>query len=111
MIRIGRALEILQVAGYASRAVQRVVVINVAVDALARRNCVHASQREPGGGVIKLAVGPQHCVMALLASCREAGMGHRRGGGVVIVLMATHASRAGDVVVVVDMAIRTLPRW
>ncbi len=111
VIRIGRALEILQVAGHARRTAQRVVVVDMAIYALARRNSVHSRKGEAGRGMIELAVRPQHRVVALLASGGESGMRHGRGGVVVVVLMAAHASRAGDVVVVVDVAIRALARW
>ena len=110
VIRIRCALVVLQVAGDASRAIQRVVVVNVAIGTLARRNGVEASQRKAGGGMIELAIGPQHRVMALLARRRKAGVRHRRGRIVVVGLMARHARRRGDVVVVVNVAIRTLAR-
>jgi len=110
MIRVGRALEILQVARDTSRAVEVVVVVDVAVDARTRRNRVHARQRKSGRRVIELAGGPGDCVMALLASCWESGVRHRRRCVRVIVLVATHASRAGDVVVIVDVAVRALAR-
>ena len=48
--------------------------------------------------------------MALLARCRETGMGYRAGRRVVIVLMAANAGGVGDVVVVVDVTIGTRTR-
>ncbi len=48
--------------------------------------------------------------MALLAGRGETGMRHRRRRVVVIRLMATHARRARDVVVVIDVTVGTLPR-
>jgi len=55
--------------------------------------------------MIEGAVGPEHGVMALLAGRRESEL-HvvYRGSRVVVVrLVATHASRVGDVVVVVHV--------
>jgi hypothetical protein len=61
--------------------------------------------------MVKLTVGPLHRVVALLASRGESLMRHRSDCGVVVVLMATHAGRAGDVVIVVDVAVGALPGW
>ena len=48
--------------------------------------------------------------MAEIASLRESGGNVIRIGGRLIILqMAIHASRAGEIVVVVDMAIGALP--
>ena len=58
VVRIRRSLEVLQVARHAGRAVQSVVVVDVAVRARARWHRMHACQSESGRGVIKLAVGP-----------------------------------------------------
>lgn len=71
---------------------------------------MRSCQRESRSRVIKLPVGPGHRVMTLLASSRETCMRDRRRGCIEVVLMATHARGVGDVVVVVDMAIRALPR-
>ena len=49
--------------------------------------------------------------MALLAGCGESLMRYWSYCRVVVVLMATHAGGAGDVVVVVDVAVGALPRW
>ena len=59
--------------------------------------------------MIKLSVCPQHRIVALLARGWEAGMGYRTGRRVVVVLMAADAGGAGDVVVVVDVAVGTQP--
>jgi len=40
VVRIGGALVILEVTGYARRAVQAVVIVDVAIGAGPRRNCV-----------------------------------------------------------------------
>ena len=42
VIRVGRALEILQVAGDTRSATQRVIIVDVAIRALARRNGVES---------------------------------------------------------------------
>ena len=111
MIRVRRAVEILQVARDAGIAVQAVVVPNVAIDALPRRHRVLPGQGEARRVVIELAVSPRHRVVAGLASGRKAscGMGDRADCVVVVGLVAGNARRAGEVVVVVDVAIRTLP--
>ena len=111
MIRIRRPLKILQVACHASRVGQVVIVVDVTINALSRRHGVHAGQSESRGRVIELTIRPLHRVMTLLAGRRESRMRHWRGRVVVVGLMATHARRAGQVVVVIDVAIRTLPRW
>jgi len=103
-------LIILQVASHARSAAQRVVVVEVAIGALPRRYGVQARQRKSGGGVIKFAVGPLRGVVALLARGGESGVGYWRRRGVVCGLVATNASRAGDAVIVVDVAVAALPR-
>ena len=77
VIGIGRSLEILQVAAHAGAAGQIVVVVDVAVRAGAWRHGVQAGQYKAGCGMIKFCVGPLHGIVALLASRREACMGHR----------------------------------
>ncbi len=110
VVRIGGALIVLEMATHAGFDGDVVVVVDVAVGALARRNGVLPSQRKAGGRVIELAIGPLHGVVALLARGWEASMGHGAGGLVVIVLVATDASGDGDAVIVVGVAIRALPR-
>ena len=87
MVRIGRALEVLQMAVYARGAVQRVVVIDVTIGALTRRYGVHACQHKPCRRMVELAVGPLHGVMALFAGRRKARVRHRRGGAGEIFLV------------------------
>ena len=73
---------------------------------------MRSGQGESGTGVVEFAIGPKHRVVATLARGREMGRHviHRRSGRVVVGLMAAHARSSGDVVVVIDVAIRTLPR-
>ena len=59
------------VAGDARRAGQVVVVVDVAVGALARRNRVGIGQREAGAVVVKARIQPRTRVMALIAAERE----------------------------------------
>ena len=48
VVRIRRALEILQVATHARRSGDRVVIVNVTIGALPRRYCVHSREWEIG---------------------------------------------------------------
>ena len=108
VVGIRGSLEILEVARHAGGAVQGVVAVDVTVGALARRIGVQSGQGKAGGGMIKLAVGPLHDVMALLARCGEAGVWHRSRGAGEIFLVAGEARRASQVVIVVDVAIDAL---
>ena len=110
MVRVAGALIILQMTIHASRAVQRVVVIDVTVRALARRHRMHAGQRKACRGVVELPIAPLHRVVALLACGGESRVRYRSGRVVVVPLVAADASRAADVVVVVDVTIRALAR-
>jgi len=105
VIRIRSALVVLQVAGHARRAVQAVIVVDVAIAASTRRNRVHTCQSKTGCGVIEFTVGPLDRVMALLASRRESRMRYWRCRVVEIGLVTTDARGIRDVVVVVDVAI------
>jgi len=104
--RTVRVLEVRLMARNAQGAIQVVVVVDMAVRARARRHCVRAGQREASLCVIELTVGPLDGVMALLAGGREAGVRHRTLRAVVVILMACNTQRAGQVVIVVDVAIR-----
>jgi len=107
--RTGGAGVVLLVACVAQCAVQRVVVVHVAVGAQARRHDMRSRQLEAGGGVVKRGIGPENGVVTGFASCRERGRNvvHRRGRVVVIRLVARDASGAGQIVIIVDVAIRT----
>ena len=72
MVRICGVLEIVQMTGYASRARQVVIVIDVAIAALARRNGMRSRERESRGAVVEGRIGPRARAMALGTSLREA---------------------------------------
>ena len=110
--RVGGPRVVLLVAGIAQSAIQRVVVVDVTIGATARRHCMRVSQREAGCRVVKLAIGPLNRVVAGIASRREPSrsVGYWCGCVVVIRLVAGHASRARQVVIIVDVAISAGPR-
>ena len=97
-------------AGHASRAGQVVVIVDVAIGAGARWHRVQPRQSKTGGGVVELAIGPHHGVVALLARRGESVVRHRRGRVVVVRLVAADAGRIRNVVVVVNVTISTLAR-
>ena len=105
--RVGRVVVVRLMAGDAQRAVQRVVVIDMAVGAQPRRHQVQARKGESRSGVVELAVGPGDGVVAVFAGRGEIrrNVVHRRRRAVVVLLMASDAQRAGQVVIVVDMAV------
>jgi len=111
MRRIGRAGIVLLVARVAKRAVQGVVVVDMAIRTLARRHGVRSGQREAGAVVVERGIQPGAGAVALVACLREVrGDVTRIRRSLVILQVARHASRAGEVVVVVDVAVGTLPR-
>jgi len=73
VVGIGSSLIVLQVAGRAGRAVQVVVVIDVAVGAGAGRDRVQSGKREPGAVVIEGGIKPCAGAVALGAGLREIG--------------------------------------
>ena len=77
VVGIGGSLVVLQVAGRAGRAVQVVVVIDVAVGAGAGRDRVQSGEREPGAVVIKRGIKPGAGGVALVR--RSAGNSPSRG--------------------------------
>ena len=111
--RRGRVVVVGLVATHASRvrAGEIVVVIGVALSAL-RAGQVEARQWPARGRVIKRAVGPQHRVVTVLASCRETELDvvDRRGRIVVVGLMAADARcvRSRQAVVVIDVTLTAL---
>jgi len=113
VIRIGSALEILQVAADASRIRTRevVVVVDVALRALHGR--MRARQREAGRGVVEIRVRPRGRVVTLLTGLREPGLYVvRTGRSLEILQVAVDARRlrVRHVVVVVDVALRARHR-
>ena len=112
MRRIRRAGVILLMARVAQGAVQCIVVVDVAVGTQPRRHRMRARQLKTSGGMVEGRISPEHGVVAGFARGREARCNviHWRGRVVVIGLMARHTRGAGQVVVIVDVAIRTLPR-
>ena len=111
MVRIRRALIILEMAADACRGGQVVIVVNVAIGALARRYRVQAGQREARVVMVEGCVHPVRGVVALLAGLREV----RRhvvgiGRALEVLQVAGHARRAGQVVVIVDVTICALSR-
>jgi len=84
-------------------------VVVIYVTSRAGDSRVESGQRERGGAVVKLAVGPQRGVMAELAGRGEAYLDvvNRGGRRVVIVQVTGYAGgvRARQIVVVVDVAI------
>ena len=112
MVGIRGLLEIIQVATHAGGLAQRVVVVDMAICALPRRHCVHARQSEAGVAVVEGRIRPVVGVVALLAGLRETCgdvIGIRRT--LEVRQVATHACRGANRVVIVDVAIRALPRW
>jgi len=99
--------------GMATIAIRResgVVVVYVATGA--RHLNVVTRQREGGGVVVECSIGPQSGVMAQIASRGkpDLNMVNRRGSCIVILHMACGASRARQVVIVVDVAVRAKTR-
>lgn len=98
-------------AAHAGRARQVVIVVDVAVATLARRHSVQAGQREVGHVVVERRVRPRNCAVALGASLREVCCRMVRiRRSLVVLQVATHARRACQVEIVVDVAIAALPR-
>ncbi len=94
-------------ASYASRACQVVITVDVAICASTGRYGMQAGQWEAGGGVVEGGVGPRYGIVALLARRGESLVRNRRGRVVEVRLVAADAGRIRNVVVVVDVAIRT----
>ena len=109
VVRVGRSLVVLQVAAYTGIGRQVVIIVDVAIRALPRRNSVHPGQREIRGVVVERGVRPRRGVVAQGASLRKTCGGVIRIVGALIVLqMARDASGAGQIEIVVDVAVGTL---
>lgn len=108
--RTGCACEIFLVTRYAKGAVQRVVVVDVAIGAQPGRHCVRTSKRKSGARVIKLSVSPLDGVVALFAGGRKSAMRNWTRGSCIVFRVARNAGCNRDVVVIAAVAIGTLPR-
>ena len=112
VIRVCGSLIVLQMTGHAGRARQGVVIVDMAIDALPRWNGVQAGQREARTVVIEGRICPRSRVMALIAR-----LGKVRGDVIrvcrplIVLQMAADTGGGAQVVVVIYMAIGTLPRW
>ena len=83
----------------------------MAIDALARRNGVCACKRESSRGVVESCARPRCGVVALLAGLRKPSLHVVRVRGRLKIFQVTRdAGTDRDVVVVMDVAIGTLPR-
>jgi len=91
---------------------RRVVIVDMAVGAHARRHQVRTGKGEGCVAVIERRVCPDDGVVAEFARSRESGRTVRRiVRASVVVLMARIAEGAVQRIIVVDMAVRALPRW
>ena len=111
VVGVGGSLEVLEVAGHASVAGQVVVVVDVTVGAGARGNGVQAGKREPGAVVIERGIEPGAGAVAVGTGLREIrGDVVGIGGSLEVLQVACGAGRAGQVVVIVDVAISASTR-
>lgn len=110
MPRIRGGVVVGLMASHADRRQSRVVVVHVTIGAEPRRRSVHSRQRESRVVVIEYAVGPEIGVVTQLTSCRESrgDVVYRSKGSVVVIQVASHASRAVQFVIAVDVAICAL---
>ena len=109
--RRSRGVVILQVTRSTGGGGQIIVVVDVAIETDTRRVSMCIRQREANGGVVKRCRLPSNGGVALLTGLREAsGNVIRVCRGLKILQMAGDAGRAGQVVVVVDVAIEADPR-
>ena len=109
MIRIRRALEVGQVTRNAGCRRDVVIVVDVAIRTLSRRNRVRSRKREVHGRVVETGGLPGGRRVARLASLREVPghvIGIRRS--LKILQVTRNAGRRRNGVIVIDVAIRTL---
>jgi len=107
--RVVGAVVVLLMARIAQGVIQRVVVVDMAVRTETWRHRVSARQLEAGGVVVEGPIAPVNGVMTSFAGRREGGRNvvHGRLRRVVVGLVAGDTGSAGQVVVVVDVAIGT----
>src|SRR5579863_6936053 len=112
VVWIIRVLVIRQMAGHAGRTRQVVVIVDMAIGALPRRDSMSAGKREIHHRVIERCRRPGRCAVALSAIGWEIS-GRVIGicGPLKILQMAADAGGAGEVVVVVGVAVGALSRW
>ena len=111
MARIIRVLKILQVARHARRARQVVVVVDVTIRTLPRRHRVRPGQYKIDHRVVKRCRSPRNRRMALRAVRRKIRRNVIRiRSPLEIFQVATDTRGAGQVEVVIDVTIDTLPR-
>ena len=112
VVRVRRALIILQVARDARRVGNVVVVVDMAICALSWRDGVHSRQGEGRLRVVKRSRLPCRGAMANLASLRKSRLHVIRVGRTLkIFQVAGNTGRAGQVVVIIEMSIGALSRW
>ena len=98
-------------AGHTSRAGQAVVIVDVTIGAGAWWDRMQSGERETGAVVIKRGIQPGAGAMALLAGLRKIRVDVVGIGRALEVLQMTgHAGRAGQVVVIVNVAIGACAR-
>ncbi len=109
--RSPRPSIILLVAGITRRAIERVIVVDMAIGALPWRCCVRSGQRESGAVVVERRILPGTGVVARTASLREVRTHVVWIRRTLVILQVTgNTSRVVQIVVVVHVAIGALPR-
>ena len=106
-----RIVVVVLVTADARRVRDVVVTVHVAVGTLPWRNGMRTCQGKTRSGMVESAIAPLDGIVTLFTIGGEmrSHVIHRRLCVVVVVLVTAHARRIGDVVVVVDVAVRTLP--
>jgi len=91
VVRVGGAVEIIQVASGAGSAVQAVVAVHVALRTLQRN--VRSGQREAGGCVIEGCIRPGRSRVARIAGLWKARLGVVRVSSALVVLQMARRTR------------------
>ena len=109
VVRVGGAVVVSLVAAVTGGRKRQVVIVDVAAGT--RHGRMESGQRERGVVVIERRWNPCGGVVANLALLREANLRVvGRVGGVEVIQVTSDAGGAGQVVIVVDVALRTLQR-